>query len=80
MEKRNVQLGTFYGYKLTLEVPKNQEAMPDEWFIEQYQNHIELEKRRAVEEYKDRLFFREIAKKKEKEETLGFKLFKKIFY
>jgi len=74
MKTRHIQLGTFYGYRFNLEVPKNQETMPDEWFVKQFIQSIESIKKHAVEQYKDKLYFEQLEKRNKENEPFLFKL------
>lgn len=63
MKIRNIFIGTFYGYRLNIEVPPELKDFPDEWFIKQWEANRISERRNAVEEYKSEQFLKQLTNK-----------------
>ena len=81
MKARQVFVGSFYGYNLNIEVPKEMKDLPDHWFVEKFEEYRVSERRSAIEQYKDELFMKQLeAKRKleESKESFFFKLYQKI--
>ena len=63
-KKRNIYVGAFYGMNLNIEVPKELQDVPDEWFKERFTDWLRAQREYAVQSYKDELFFKEAENKK----------------
>lgn len=63
---KKIPLFTFFSYPVYMEIEKNDpnSSMSDQWFVDQFKEWKEAERRNAVREYQEEQFLKEVQRSK----------------